>query len=94
MLKGDPDFRLFPQKEGQCKLCNERYLLPSPFASLCFSLYETRSYSVKPSWAITKLTLSVGLLQTTAYPQSLYGLGLLKMFSSNDAMSLTQHQAC
>src|SRR5207302_323539 len=28
---------------------------PSPFASLCLSLYETRSLSVKPSCAVTKL---------------------------------------
>src|SRR5436309_13184517 len=32
----------------------------SPFASLCFSLYETRSFSVKPSWAVMKLTLAHG----------------------------------
>src|SRR4051794_26784275 len=30
--------------------------LSSPFASLCFSLYETRSRSVNPSWAVTKFT--------------------------------------
>ena len=35
-------------------------LLPSPLASLCFSLYETRSCSVKPSCAVTKLTLAIG----------------------------------
>jgi hypothetical protein len=29
--------------------------LPSPLASLCFSLYVTRSRSVKPSCAVTKL---------------------------------------
>ena len=34
--------------------------LPSPLASLCFSLYETRSYIVKPSWAVTKLMLFDG----------------------------------
>jgi len=32
----------------------------SPFARLCFSLYETRSLRVKPSWAVTKLTLALG----------------------------------
>ena len=32
--------------------------LPSPLASLCFSLYETRSRSVKPSCAVMKLTLA------------------------------------
>src|SRR6516165_9792139 len=32
-------------------------LLFSPFASLCLPLYETRSFSVKPSWHVTKLTL-------------------------------------
>ena len=30
-------------------------LFASPFASLCLSLYETRSRSVKPSCAVTKL---------------------------------------
>jgi hypothetical protein len=34
--------------------------LSSPLASLCFSLYETRSCSVKPSCAVTKFTLAVG----------------------------------
>ena len=34
--------------------------LPSPFASLCFSLSLTRSLSVKPSCAVTKLTLAQG----------------------------------
>src|SRR5580693_9528402 len=34
--------------------------LSSPLASLCLSLYETRSLSVKPSWAATKLTLAHG----------------------------------
>src|SRR6267143_635752 len=32
----------------------------SPFASLCLSLYETRSFSVKPSCAVMKLTLDQG----------------------------------
>ena len=32
----------------------------SPFASLCFSLYETRSRSVNPSWAVTKLMEATG----------------------------------
>src|SRR5262249_46016235 len=32
-------------------------LLFSPFASLCFELYETRSASVNPSWHVTKFTL-------------------------------------
>ena len=34
--------------------------LSSPFASLCFSLYETRSRSVNPSWAVTKLIDAIG----------------------------------
>ena len=35
--------------------------LSSPFASLCLSLYETRSFSVNPSCAVMKLTLAHGL---------------------------------
>jgi iron complex transport system permease protein len=34
--------------------------LCSPLASLCLSLYETRSRRVKPSWAAMKLMLPVG----------------------------------
>src|SRR5579862_886738 len=34
--------------------------LSSPFASLCFWLYETRSVNVKPSCAATKLMLASG----------------------------------
>src|SRR5581483_5963170 len=34
---------------------------PSPFASLCFSLYETRSASVNPSCAVMKLMDANGL---------------------------------
>ena len=34
---------------------------PSPLASLCLSLYDTRSRSVKPSWAVTKLIDANGL---------------------------------
>ncbi|CAM5442968.1 hypothetical protein SFUMM280S_00292 [Streptomyces fumanus] len=34
--------------------------LSSPLASLCLSLYETRSRRVKPSCAVTKLTLARG----------------------------------
>ena len=41
--------------------------LPSPFASLCFWLYETRSASVKPSWAVTKLIEANGLRPSSAY---------------------------
>src|ERR1035437_5584300 len=29
----------------------------SPFLSLCFELYETRSLSVNPSWQVTKFPL-------------------------------------
>jgi hypothetical protein len=42
------------------RLCDSPSLLSSPLASLCFSLYETRSRSVKPSWAVTKLIDAVG----------------------------------
>src|SRR5215831_6626850 len=49
-----------------CPWFQERLLLwPSapfsPFASLCFSLYETRSLSVKPSCAVMKLIVDQGL---------------------------------
>ena len=41
----------------QDRLCDSPSRLPSPLASLCFSLYETRSRSVNPSCAVTKLML-------------------------------------
>ncbi len=34
--------------------------LPSRFASLCFSSYETRSFRVKPSWQVVKLIEASG----------------------------------
>lgn len=34
--------------------------MSSPLAWLRFSLYDTRSARVKPSWAVTKLTEAVG----------------------------------
>src|SRR4029077_13703072 len=39
----------------QERLSSVPSLFSSPFASLCFSLYDTRSRSVKPSWAVMKL---------------------------------------
>ena len=39
----------------------------SPFASLCFSLYETRSASVKPSCAVTKLIDADGRRPVASY---------------------------
>src|SRR5215213_10580305 len=42
-------------------------LPPSPFASLCFSLYDTRSRSVKPSCATTKLIEAIGLRPECSY---------------------------
>src|ERR1700682_1664965 len=42
------------------RLCDSPSAFCSPFASLCFALYETRSRRVKPSWAVTKLTLAKG----------------------------------
>src|SRR6185295_15057769 len=46
--------------------------LSSPLASLRLSLYDTRSFSVKPSCAVTKLTLAHGrrplLLNRSADP--------------------------
>jgi hypothetical protein len=41
--------------------------LPSPFASLCFRSYETRSASVKPSCAVTKLIDANGRRPSSAY---------------------------
>jgi len=38
----------------------DAHLLPSPFASLCFLLYATRSLSVNPSCAVMKLMLCCG----------------------------------
>src|SRR5258705_3189012 len=47
-----------PQFQERLKLSPS--LFPSPFASLCFSLYDTRSRMVKPSCAVTKLMLANG----------------------------------
>ncbi len=47
-----------PQFQDRLLLSPSR--LPSPLASLCLSLYETRSRRVKPSCAVTKLTLARG----------------------------------
>src|SRR5659263_488444 len=41
--------------------------LPSSLASLCLSLYETRSVSVKPSCAVTKLIEAIGLRPVCSY---------------------------
>src|SRR5439155_26476015 len=41
--------------------------LPSPFASLCFWLYDTRSSSVNPSWAVTKLIDANGRRPSRSY---------------------------
>src|SRR5215211_5286063 len=46
-------------------------LLPSPLASLCFSLYDTRSRSVKRSCAVTKLTLAYGFRPSSSYGSDL-----------------------
>jgi hypothetical protein len=40
---------------------------PSPLSALCFSLYETRSRRVKPSWATMKLIDAVGRRSEWAY---------------------------
>ena len=45
--------------------------LASPLAPLCFSLYDTRSTSVNPSWHVTKLTDAVGLRVAAAYRSEL-----------------------
>mmetsp|Transcript_27119 Transcript_27119/g.68236 ORF Transcript_27119/g.68236 Transcript_27119/m.68236 type:complete len:208 (-) Transcript_27119:1935-2558(-) len=42
------------------RLCCSPSLLSSPLASLCFSLYDTRSASVKPSCAVIKFTECCG----------------------------------
>ena len=44
----------------QLRLSSVPSRLPSPLASLCLPLYETRSFSVKPSWAVMKLMLLIG----------------------------------
>ena len=41
--------------------------LPSRLASLCLSLYETRSLSVNPSWAVMKLTDANGWRPSDSY---------------------------
>src|SRR5438045_8092593 len=46
-------------------------LFPSPFASLCLSLYETRSRSVKPSCAVMKLIDAYGRLPVSSYRSEL-----------------------
>ena len=49
------------QGAGLQGLCSGlAHLLLSPFASLCFLLYATRSLKVKPSCAVMKLTLCCG----------------------------------
>src|SRR6185503_15608404 len=45
-------------------------LPPSPFASLCLSLYDTRSRSVNPSCAVTKLIDANGRRVLAAYRSS------------------------
>ena len=42
----------------QLRLSSAPSRLSSPLASLCLSLYETRSFSEKPSWHVTKFTLA------------------------------------
>ena len=62
------------------RLCDSPSRLSSPLASLCLSLYETRSRSVKPSWAVTKLIDAVGrrrvgLVQVGAAGEAVAELG-------------------
>ena len=45
--------------------------LSSPFASLCLSLYETRSFNVNPSCAVTKLMLAKGRRPVVSYRSEL-----------------------
>ena len=40
---------------------------PSPLASLCFSLYDTRSLRVNPSCAVTKLIEAMGRRPSDSY---------------------------
>src|SRR5581483_9795697 len=51
----------------QERLSSVPSLLSSPFASLCLSLYETRSRNVKPSCAVTKLIDANGLRPSDWY---------------------------
>ena len=56
----------------QLRLSFDPSRFPSPFASLCLSLYETRSASVKPSWQVMKLIEWTGPRpwQTSSEPQT------------------------
>src|SRR6056297_972925 len=48
-----------PQFQERLSLIPSR--LFSPFASLCLSLYDTKSFRVKPSCTVIKLMLATGL---------------------------------
>src|SRR5947209_1684187 len=49
------------------RLSSDPSRLSSPFASLCLRSYETRSFSVNPSCAVTKLTLAYVRRPPAAY---------------------------
>ncbi|CNK96890.1 Uncharacterised protein [Mycobacterium tuberculosis] len=49
------------------RLWDSPSLLSSPLSSLCFSLYETRSRSVNPSCAVTKLMEATGRRPECSY---------------------------
>src|SRR5215510_2737742 len=55
----------------QERLCHSPSRSWSPLASLCLPLYETRSCSVKPSCAVTKLMLANGRRPLCAYSSEL-----------------------
>src|SRR5579859_2574684 len=52
----------------QERLSTAPSMLASAFPSLCLPLYDTRSRSVKPSWAVMKFTDAVGLRRLFPLP--------------------------
>ena len=61
------------------RLCDSPSRLSSPLASLSFSLYETRSLSGKPSWAVTKLIEAVGRRESSWYRSELPGESIAEL---------------
>ena len=53
------------------RLCDSPSLPSSPLASLCLSLYDTRSFKGNPSWAVTKLIDAVGRRVSASYRSEL-----------------------
>src|SRR5947207_13769188 len=72
-----------PQFQLLLSLAPSRFC--SPLSSLCFSLYETRSFSEKPSWQVTKFTLASASRclwpYTSGLPTSLSAIGVTVLSS-------------